>query len=76
LAATVVLAGGILAELRALRRVDAVQPNSCSANIKGVAVDDRGSANDRLSNGWSGEEQDKKAEQGAHAGALHTGRHS
>jgi hypothetical protein len=52
------------------------QPNSCSANIKGVAVDDRGSANDRLSNGWSGEEQDKKAEQGAHAGALHTGRHS
>lgn len=42
---------GVKAQLRAFRRVNAVQANSLPVNFDGVAVDDRGDARQRRGRG-------------------------
>lgn len=72
LAAAVVLALSILADLRALGSVDAMQADPRSADLKRVAVDRRCPADDRVSQCGRGEEKDEEAGPGTHRGFYHS----
>jgi hypothetical protein len=75
LAAAVVLASSVRADLRALRCVDAVQVDTRASNLQGVAVDHRSPADDWGGQDGRGKERDEAEGPGTRSNVLSRSRY-